>query len=206
MANTGSDPEKDTETFVSWSEFLASPYAPSLALVCLAVWLHAADSLIVATMLPSIVAEIGGAALVGWAVSLYEIGSIVAGAASALLVVRSRRSALPGRVSMAGRACGRHPASSASFARSVAACRRRAAHDPVHVNRDYRHHGVRAAPSNSHPRRIRADCRLHRCLFVHRLDDGCPGQRIARAVRSTGDHVGNDGRNPQHLRLSPCGS
>lgn len=86
--HTDSDAEKDTETFVSWSEFLGSPYAASLALVCLAVWLHAADGLIVATMLPSIVAEIGGAALVGWSVSLYEIGSIVAGAASALLTMR----------------------------------------------------------------------------------------------------------------------
>jgi len=74
--------------YVSWGEFLGSPFAASLALVCLAVWLHAADSLIVATMLPSIVAEIGGAALVSWSVSIYEIGSIVAGAAAALLTMR----------------------------------------------------------------------------------------------------------------------
>ncbi len=79
--------ETDTETFVSWREFLGSPHARSLALVSLAVWLHAADSLIVATMLPSIVATIGGAALVGWSVSLYEIASIVAGAGSALLTM-----------------------------------------------------------------------------------------------------------------------
>lgn len=88
MTNTGTGTGTDTETFVSWREFLGSPYAASLTLVCLAVWLHAADSLIVATMLPSIVADIGGAALVGWSVSLYEIGSIVAGAASALLTMR----------------------------------------------------------------------------------------------------------------------
>jgi MFS family permease len=88
VADTGIGAAKDTDTFVPWREFLGSPYAASLALVCLAVWLHAADSLIVATMLPSIVAEIGGAALVGWSVSLYEIGSIVAGAASALLTMR----------------------------------------------------------------------------------------------------------------------
>lgn len=88
MADGDTRAGKDTEPFVSWGEFLGSPYAGSLALVCLAVWLHAADSLIVATMLPSIVAGIGGAALVGWSVSLYEIGSIVAGAASALLILR----------------------------------------------------------------------------------------------------------------------
>lgn len=73
---------------VSWSEFLGAIHVPSLLLVCLAVWLHAADSLVVATMLPTIVGDIGGAALVGWSVALYEIGSIIAGAASALLVMR----------------------------------------------------------------------------------------------------------------------
>jgi len=39
-------------------------------------------------MLPAIVGDIGGAALIGWYVSLYETGSIVAGAASALLTMR----------------------------------------------------------------------------------------------------------------------
>lgn len=86
MAET--PPASETETFVSWREFLGSAYTAPLVLVCLAVWLHAADSLIVATMLPSIVAGVGGAGLVGWSVSLYEIASVVAGAASALLTMR----------------------------------------------------------------------------------------------------------------------
>ena len=73
---------------VSWFEFLGAGYAAPLILVSLGVWLHAADSLVVATMLPAIVAEIGGAAFVSWTVSIYEIGSIVAGAASALLTLR----------------------------------------------------------------------------------------------------------------------
>lgn len=76
------------ETSGSWREFLKTGCAPALALVCLAVWPHAVDELIVATMLPSIVAEIGGAGLVGWTVSLYEIASLVAGAASALMTMR----------------------------------------------------------------------------------------------------------------------
>jgi MFS family permease len=88
MSDARSKAESDSEAFVSWREFLGSSYASSLGLVCLAVWLHAADSLLVATMLPSIVAGIGGAPLVGWSVSLYEIGSIVAGVASALLSMR----------------------------------------------------------------------------------------------------------------------
>ncbi|MCE8006355.1 MFS transporter [Aestuariivita sp.] len=77
-----------SDDHISWSEFLGAVHVPSLLLVCLAVWLHAADSLMVATMLPSIVDEIGGAALVGWSIALYELGSIVTGAASALLVMR----------------------------------------------------------------------------------------------------------------------
>lgn len=88
MTDADVRPEIDAAAFVSWREFLTSPYSSSLALVCLGVWLHAADSLIVATMLPAIVAEIGGAGLVGWSVALYEIGSIVAGAASALVTMR----------------------------------------------------------------------------------------------------------------------
>ena len=82
------DATVQTDDFVSWGEFLGSGYRAALALVCMAVWLHAADSLIVATMLPAIVSEIGGAGLVGWSVSLYEIASLVAGAASALLTMR----------------------------------------------------------------------------------------------------------------------
>lgn len=88
MAQTNPPPNAPTEAFVPWREFLGGSHTSALALVCLAVWLHAADALIVATMLPSIVAEIGGAGLVGWSVSLYEIASMVAGAASALLTMR----------------------------------------------------------------------------------------------------------------------
>lgn len=88
MAEAAPNPSSEESVFVSWREFLGSPYTPALALVCLAVWLHAADALIVAAMLPSIVAEVGGARLVGWSVSLYEIASVVAGAASALLTMR----------------------------------------------------------------------------------------------------------------------
>ncbi|MDE3080371.1 MAG: MFS transporter [Paracoccaceae bacterium] len=73
---------------LSWREFLGEASVASLSLVCMAVWIHAADSLVVATMLPRIVAEIGGAAYVGWTVSLYQIGSIVLGAASALVTLR----------------------------------------------------------------------------------------------------------------------
>jgi len=73
---------------VAWRELLNRQYALSLLLVCFAVWLHAADSLLVATMIPAIVADIGGINLVSWTVALYQLGSIVAGAASGLLCIR----------------------------------------------------------------------------------------------------------------------
>jgi len=73
---------------VPWAEVLTRAQAPSLVLVCLGVWLHAADALIVATMLPAVVRDLGGAAYVSWSVALYELGSIVAGTVSALWVLR----------------------------------------------------------------------------------------------------------------------
>lgn len=56
--------------------------------LCLGVWLHAADALMVATLMPSAIMEIGGAAWLGWTIALYEVGSVVAGAATGLLAVR----------------------------------------------------------------------------------------------------------------------
>lgn len=73
---------------VSWREILTRTHGPSLAVVCLGVWLHAADSLLVSTMMPAIVSEVGGVAFIPWTVALYEIGSIVMGAASGLLALR----------------------------------------------------------------------------------------------------------------------
>ena len=73
---------------VRWREILNRKYGVSLALVCLGIWLHAADSLLVATMVPAIVADIGGAELISWTVALYGIGSIVAGASSGLLALQ----------------------------------------------------------------------------------------------------------------------
>ncbi|MGB3317014.1 MAG: MFS transporter, partial [Albidovulum sp.] len=71
-----------------WRDLLRRDMAASLVLVCLGVWLHAADSLIVATMMPAIVAGIGGDHLIAWNFALYETGSIVIGAASGLIAIR----------------------------------------------------------------------------------------------------------------------
>src|SRR5260370_15497949 len=57
-------------------------------LLCLGVWLQAADTLVTATVTPAIVDEIGGIAYVSWTILLYQIGAIGAGAATALLCPR----------------------------------------------------------------------------------------------------------------------
>ena len=79
---TAPTPSAAQTEYVPWREFLGAGYTAPLLLVCLGVWLHAADSLVVATMLPANLGHDGGAAYVSWTVSIYEIGSIVAGAAS----------------------------------------------------------------------------------------------------------------------------
>ncbi|MCB2135608.1 MAG: MFS transporter [Rhodobacteraceae bacterium] len=76
------------DTPAAWQEVLRQPHIGAVVLVSLGIWLHAADSLIVATMMPAIVAEIGGGRVVSWAFALYETGTIVAGAASGLLALR----------------------------------------------------------------------------------------------------------------------
>src|SRR5262245_26893642 len=71
-----------------WRELRSEKNLARLILVCFGVWLHAADGLLVATMMPRIVADIGGARFVSWTILLYEIGSIVAGASAAFLCLR----------------------------------------------------------------------------------------------------------------------
>lgn len=71
-----------------WKAMIKGDHLAPFLMLCLGVWLHAADSLLVATLMPDAVAEIGGAAFIGWTIALYQVGSIVAGASNALLVIR----------------------------------------------------------------------------------------------------------------------
>jgi len=82
-----------------WSELLADGIPAKLAVLCLGVWLHAADSMLVATLMPSAVTEIGGVRYIAWTIVLYQVGSIIAGAAGGLA---ARRLSL--RVAMTGAA------------------------------------------------------------------------------------------------------
>lgn len=61
--------------------------APRFALLCLGIWLNAADTLVTATIMPSVAREIGGYEYFGWSVAAYLTGSIVAGACSGKLSI-----------------------------------------------------------------------------------------------------------------------
>ena len=43
-----------------WADLLADGRLPRFALICLGVWLNAADSLVTATIMPCVGADLGG--------------------------------------------------------------------------------------------------------------------------------------------------
>src|SRR6516225_1766158 len=65
----------------SWADVLAEGRLPRFALICLGVWLNAADSLITATIMPSVGRSLGGYPYFGWATAGYLLGSATAAAA-----------------------------------------------------------------------------------------------------------------------------
>ena len=60
---------------------------PRFALLCLGIWLNAADTLVTATIMPSVAKEIGGYQYFGWSVAAFLMGSILAGACSGKLSI-----------------------------------------------------------------------------------------------------------------------
>jgi MFS family permease len=75
-------------TRVPWSDVLGEGRLPRFVLICLAVWLNAADSLIAATIMPSVARSIGGYEFFGWATAGYLMGSVLAAASSGVLALR----------------------------------------------------------------------------------------------------------------------
>lgn len=73
------------ESSAGWRDLLARDLAPRFALLCLGVWLNAADTLVTATIMPSVARDVGGYAYFGWATAAYLLGSIVAGASAGRL-------------------------------------------------------------------------------------------------------------------------
>lgn len=76
MRQTGSD---------SWRDLLSAGRAQRFALICLGVWLNAADSLVTATIMPAVGADLGGYAYFAWAVAGFLLGAILAGASAGRL-------------------------------------------------------------------------------------------------------------------------
>jgi len=72
----------------TWGELLKADRLARLALVCLGIWLNAADALVTATAMPSIVRDIGGYAYFAWPVATYLLGAIIGGASAGRLSER----------------------------------------------------------------------------------------------------------------------
>lgn len=68
-----------------WVELRSARHAPLLALMCLGIWLNAADTLVTVTIMPSVARAIGGYEWFGWTVAAYLVGSILASASAARL-------------------------------------------------------------------------------------------------------------------------
>lgn len=68
-----------------WADLLAEGRLPRFALICLGIWLNAADTLVTATIMPSVGAELGGYAYFSWAVAGFLVGAILAGASAGRL-------------------------------------------------------------------------------------------------------------------------
>ncbi len=75
-------------TPASWRELLSGGRAPRYALICAGTWLNAADTLMTATIMPSVARDIGGYAWFGWTVAGFLLGSILAGATAGRLSLR----------------------------------------------------------------------------------------------------------------------
>jgi MFS family permease len=81
--------DSQPEIGARWSEILTREYASKLATLALAIWLHASNSMLTATTMPSAVEDIGGLNLISWTFALYLMGSIISGASVSLLVKKS---------------------------------------------------------------------------------------------------------------------
>jgi MFS family permease len=83
----------------SWADLLGEGRLPRFALIMLGVWLNAADSLVTATIMPSVGAQLGGYAYFSWATAGFLVGAILAGASAGRV---SELFGLRGATAMAG--------------------------------------------------------------------------------------------------------
>ena len=73
---------------VSYRTLMRQAEFKYLLMLCAGVWLFAADGLMEATLLSDIVGDIGGANLISWGRSLFEVAAIITGMLAAFLVRR----------------------------------------------------------------------------------------------------------------------
>ena len=71
-----------------WGQLMEKGGLARFALICLGVWLDAADVLMTATIMPSVAADIGGYAYFAWTVAGFILGAILAGATAGQISLR----------------------------------------------------------------------------------------------------------------------
>ena len=73
---------------VGWREVLRPEWLPSLAVLLGGILVHSMNVLLVATVLPSIVTDVGGANLLAWPMTSFMAASIIAATSSGILASR----------------------------------------------------------------------------------------------------------------------
>jgi MFS family permease len=82
----GSVAVPETAGRVDWRALWLSGDLGRFIFISLGIFLHATNETMIATIMPGMVKEIDGVELVGWSLSIYELGSIVAGAAAGRMI------------------------------------------------------------------------------------------------------------------------
>lgn len=88
LSDAGGTAAADDNSAPAWRALLASGYLFPFIVLCLGIWLHAADALLVATVMPTAVGDIGGVAYISWTIALYELASIIAACSTGLFAQR----------------------------------------------------------------------------------------------------------------------
>ena len=98
---------REVTTEASWQGLLAPRLVLTLCVLLGGVLLHSMNVLITATLLPSIVAELGGANLMSWPTTAFVASSIIAASGTGLVSGRfgNRRAFSGGAVIYAASAC-----------------------------------------------------------------------------------------------------
>ena len=90
-----SDPSRDTappsDRKANWIELLQDGRAAYTILLNLGIGLHALDVFVITTIMPAVVADIGGVSFYTWTSMLYMVGSIVGAAAGGHIRARLGR-------------------------------------------------------------------------------------------------------------------